>query len=502
MDKFVKKTIIAKPTIVNSNRDSKSNININKISQTSSNSLDSNKKEFKGEIDMQIPKRFTFSLEKETKRINIDQNKILEIGKLTSSQKKALENISLGKNIFLTGEAGTGKSYLVNRLKEISKSQAIKLAVTALTGTAAYLLGGTTLHAWAGIGLGKDDIKSLIVKINKSKNAQSKWKEVDILVIDEISMMSSDLLDKLEKLARFYRDPNKIFGGIQVIIIGDFYQLPPVCCGNDKINFCFKADCWKKLIDINIVLEEVVRQSDPLLKKCLSEIRRGIVSKETLEVMKSRIAVKLPESSITPTRLYPNKSNVEAINSKNLVKLGGKLKSYKLSINVTRQGKPYTSYNGYEIERLIKHITCEDKLTISVGAQVMLIYNLDMESGLVNGSRGIVLETNKNNVKVQFINGEVREIERQQWIVSLDNQIEITFSQIPLILAWAITVHKSQGASLDLAEIDAGMTIFEYGQAYVALSRIKSLEGLRLIAFDHRKIRANPEVTKFYQSIN
>ena len=484
MEKFIKVTQSEKPT----------NNNLKKLTKSIFEESNANKK------PAPIVKRFTFSLDRQVKCLTLSEDQ--DMISLTSSQQQAIVLISSGKNIFLTGEAGTGKSYLVNRLKELALSQNINLAITALTGTAAYLLGGNTIHSWAQIGLAKGGVTQIIEKINRSKKAVSRWQGVDILIIDEISMMSTDLLDKLEEIARYYRDPNKPFGGIQVILIGDFFQLPPI---SDDIEgspkFCFKAKCWEQLIDHNIVLREVIRQSDPVLRRCLSEIRRGKVTPETKKIMEDRVGVELYNQEIKPTRLYPNKKNVEAINNKNLVKLGVTLKSYNLSYNVTRQGRPYLSYNQYEIDNLIKHLSCEVRLTLGVGSQVMLIANLDVENGLVNGSRGIVNEITKNTVKVQFKEGGVRDISGHEWRANLDNGIDVSFSQIPLRLAWAITVHKAQGSSLDLAEIDAGMTIFTEGQTYVALSRVRSLEGLRLIAFDAKRVRANPEVTKFYQTI-
>ena len=443
-----------------------------------------------------------------SKKTLIIKNEEVYLSDLTKSQRDAMYLITKGKNIFLTGEAGTGKTFLVNRIKEMSLDQNIKIAITAMTGTAAYLLGGTTLHSWANIGLasGNEPTEQLVKKINKYQKAVRKWQEVDILVIDEISMMSYALLDKLEEVARCFRNPNKIFGGIQVILIGDFFQLPPIPENNQtpEVLFAFKANCWNRLIDENIILQEVIRQSDPIFKNCLSEIRKGYISNITKSILETRVAIPLIDDKIKATRIYPYKQNVEGMNYKKLHKLNRELQEYKLEYKFSKEGREFSSSEVVmNLTHYIKHLPCDEKLTIAIGAQVMLIANLNMEAGLVNGSRGVVkdIDNQTGNISVEFINGEIRNITRHEWKVTLDSGYEVTFSQIPLILAWAITIHKAQGASLDLAEIDVGSTIFEYGQAYVALSRIRNLNGLRLIAFNPRKIRANPDVLAFYKSI-
>ncbi len=426
---------------------------------------------------------------------------------LTSSQISAFTAISEGKNIFLTGEAGTGKTFLINKVRQLANKQHINIAVTAMTGTAAYLLNGTTLHSWASIGLGRGSTEQLIEKIAKSAKARHKWRTTQILVIDEISMMLPEILDKLEEIGRRFANPDRPFGGIQVILIGDFLQLPPVPDSKDKESggFAFQAKCWSSLIKQTVVLTEVIRQQDPVFRKCLSEIRVGRVSSETKQLLKARINMDLGNQEIMATRIYPYKYSVDTINKNSLVKLNAPLRKYQLTYSISIHGKkiPSESETGnYELKNILKHVPCEETLSLCLGAQVMLISNLDGEAGLVNGSRGVVIKIGENGPEVKFLNGIVREICQHEWVQNMEDGSVLTVKQYPLILAWAITVHKSQGASLDLAEIDVGSTIFAYGQAYVALSRVRSLEGLRLIAFDEKKVKANPTVLDFYHKMS
>ena len=416
---------------------------------------------------------------------------------LNERQNKVLQHFKIGDNIFLTGSAGTGKTYLVKHIREICETNKMSIALTAMTGTAAYLIGGKTLHSWAGIGLGDKSVEELVDKIGKYPVSLMRWINTKILIIDEISMMSNILLEKLNEIGQILRSSKKPFGGIQLIFSGDFYQLPPVVKEEDSL-FCFESMVWNQLIDVNVVLDEIIRQKEPSFQKCMEEARKGKLSEESIEILNTCLGKKISDK-IIPTKIYSYRENVDAINSNNLKKLGSTIKTFKSNY--------YTKYNGK------KTLLCEEDsylnnmktslqynkyIKLSVGSQVMLTINLNSDSGLTNGSRGVVIEFKNNFPVVLFKNGDIIEIPPYELKCDILNKT-IYIEQIPLILAWAITVHKSQGASIDLAEIDLGSTLFTYGQGYVALSRVRNIEGLSLIAFEPRKIRAHPKVKQFYK---
>jgi ATP-dependent DNA helicase PIF1 len=451
--------------------------------------------------------------------------------KLSPEQQTALDLFKKGENIFLTGPGGTGKTELIKRIVEIAEKQSKPIQVCALTGCAALLLGcsgSKTIHSWSGIGLASGTSYKVIDRVLKNKHKCKAWREIKVLVIDEISMMSKKVFDILDSIGRSSRKkPDLPFGGIQVVFSGDFYQLPPVGSveedDEDSSAFCFESSRWNEIFTTSniIQLKTIFRQTDLRYTKALNEIRVGKLYTSSYKLLMTRVGVKNTNELIKPTILYPKRRDVESINSAEMAKLTGKEYVYNLSvindISIGNKNKKYSSYDAgasssssaadevnteIAIKQLRGSIIADDKLVLKVGAQVMCIANIDVDGAnpVVNGSQGVVVEITKTGLPVvQFLNGSKREFGCHTWTSEINPAINI--KQLPLIHAWAITIHKSQGVTLDLAEIDAGNNIFECGQTYVALSRVKSLDGLYLTAFNPQKIKVNDKVQKYYQSI-
>ena len=419
---------------------------------------------------------------------------------LNTQQIKSIKYFIEKKNIFITGQAGTGKTYVIKKIIEWCEQNKVKYEKTALTGTAAILINGKTLHSWAGIGIGDKQVGFYISKINRVWALKKNWIKTDLLIIDEISMMDAKLLELLNTIAQIIRRNEKPFGGIQLIFCGDFYQLPPVSKKTD-CKFCFESPIWKQCIEKVIVLKENMRQNDPIFQRCLKEIRKGKCSDETEEILNKCIGRKVIDSQIKPTKLFTLKKSVNEINQKELVKLKKDIRTFNSKIKV----KNRSSFKDIEIEKIVNQMDKDNQyekvLNIAIGAQVMLIKNIDVENGLVNGSRGVVVSFQEMYPIVQFLNGNRLVISKSEWEKEVEDKGKIVVSQIPLRLAWALTIHKCQGSTIDNAELDIGDNIFEYGQSYVALSRVRNLNGLYLNKFNPTKIKAHPTVINFYKNL-
>lgn len=412
---------------------------------------------------------------------------------LSEKQNLCLKLMKDGENLFLTGQAGTGKSMVISTFVRLYQHHKI-IAVTATTGTAAVLLNGTTLFSYLGIGLGTASADLLIIQLKKKKMYLKRWMDLDVLIIDEVSMLSPELFDKLELVARSLRHSTKPFGGIQLILTGDFFQLPNI---NQKDMFCFDAETWETCIGKNVIHLDINfrQEEDDVYQKCLNEVRYGILGTDTIKILKAREnAVLTNEFGITPTKIYSLNMNVDEENEVQLDKLNDgeiEFKQYDLTY------KAYKKVNMIQ-EKIKKECNAPLVLQLCKGAQVMLLYNMDIESKLVNGSRGVVHGFDSNDSPiVKFLSGAMRVIPMKVWEIEENGEVAIEVSQIPLKLAYATTVHRSQGATIDYAEVDME-GIFEYGQAYVALSRVKSLDGLSIKKFQPHVIRAHPKVIQFY----
>lgn len=431
---------------------------------------------------------------------------------LNKDQQHALKLMKLGWNCFITGPAGTGKTTIISAFKKYCRDTSRRLELTSTTGVSAILIGGRTIHSWAGILLGDQSAEFYIGRISRGGKAQKAWKEVETLVIDEISMMDAFLFDKLDKIARTIRGNDAPFGGIQLIITGDFTQLPPV----EIKKFCFESEVWNKVIQKIVNLNIIVRQINPLFQKTLNEVRMGTISEEGISLLKSRIGVDLENiNGVKPTMLYSKRVDVDALNMSELNKLTkfNQPKKFTASVQVrsTFANNNYKAINSLTeiqhnklVEKVKKVMRTPSIFHCCVGAQVMLTVNLNFDLELVNGSRGIItaFSANKLGIEVQFANGIKQVIEPYTWEYIEDKYTQAYYQQFPLILAWATTIHKSQGSTLDLVEADLGDSIFDFGQTYVALSRVRDISNLKLTDFDKTKIKIHPKVYEFYKNIN
>ena len=418
---------------------------------------------------------------------------------LTNEQVKVIKFCEDGLNVFFTGSAGTGKtktlSEIASRLE--SKFGAKHVGKTATTGLAALHISGQTIHSWAGIGIGRGSRYQLLKNVLASPEALNRWLSCKVLIIDEISMLDSDAFDTLEFVARKARNSNDRFGGIQIIVCGDFKQLPPVTNlkndkaldGPNKARYCFLSKSWKTCIDAYLEITQIHRQQETELKDLLSAVRKGgTVGSDIQSILEK---VKFNENdSIDPETvyLYPRKQDV---NLKNMEILGS-LPGQEFTCKAKDTGTDRKS---------LRVCPYEETISFKVGAKVMLLKNM-AHKGLVNGSIGTVKSVVDGLPIVKFKENTVLKVVPSTWAaLNDDNMTVATRRQLPLQLAWATTIHKSQGQTITSLTVSlAG--IFEYGQAYVALSRVRSLAGLRVLPGWDAKFPPEPsDVTKFCSKI-
>jgi ATP-dependent DNA helicase PIF1 len=451
---------------------------------------------------------------------------------LSVEQSYALNQFKLGKNIFVTGPGGTGKTKLIHHLVEYAKSNSKNIQVCAMTGCAAILLncGARTIHSWSGIRTAKGSHDTIINSILRNKNTVNAWRKIQILVVDEISMMSEKIFNVLNEIGKRTRKSILPFGGIQLVFTGDFYQLPPVPTAGEPETerFCFESNHWFSAFPIenHIQLKTMFRQKDPIYIDILLQIRNGELTKENKEILQKYVKREYnPEqhNGCVLTKLFPVRNKADFVNNAQFSKIQEKEYNFQCDIKTNcytfiENNKPISlelltktttlSQNEiqYEIDNLINNTSCSQTLSLKIGTAVMCTVNIDMESGICNGSQGIVTHFIENPKisgdfipVVKFSNGVVKTIQKHYW--QSDEYPTIAVGQFPLVLAWALTIHKIQGATMTMAEIDIGFSIFEYGQTYVALSRIQSLDGLYLSAFNPDRIRTNPKVIEFYKNI-
>jgi ATP-dependent DNA helicase PIF1 len=437
-------------------------------------------------------------------------------------QQIAFNKYIQGQNIFITGPGGTGKSALIKYIKQNADSRCKRIQVCALTGCASVLLEckAKTLHSWSGIGLGKGTIEQLIKKVQKNKNYKALWKETDILVVDEVSMMSLKLFETLDAIGKSVRKDRRPYGGLQLVFSGDFYQLPPVGDKDDPdtSKFCFESEFWFTTFpkENHIQLQKIFRQNDPIYQNILNQVREGRLKRSTNDILLSQVDKPKDDAlTIKPTKLFPTRNKVDSINTSEMDKLGGDEKEFKMKYHgdlemTAKERLQRTQVTPeqikLELQYLKSNLRCDEIIKLKVGSQVMCIVNTELTNGemLCNGSQGIVTRFSQNgNPVIQFSKGNNNsfEITMNYHIWPSETIPGVGVSQLPLILAWALTIHKAQGATLDVAEIDAGSSIFECGQTYVALSRVKSLEGLYLTSYDAKKIRINKKVQEFYTGL-
>ncbi len=396
-------------------------------------------------------------------------------------QETALNILKAGRNVFLTGAAGTGKTYVLNEYVRWLREHAISVGITASTGIAATHLGGMTIHSWSGIGI-KDylsewDLDALTQKQYLAKRIE----RVKVLVIDEVSMLAPNTLDMVDQVCRVVKRSSEPFGGMQIVLSGDFFQLPPVVRGASSELFADSAQCWSGADIRECYLTEQYRHEDNSYAQLLNDIRDGNVSSDTHEKLNSRINAKLDVDG-EPTRLYTHNVDVDARNAEELAKLGGSTTKFEMK----GRGKKNL------VEALKRGVLAPETLELKKNARVMFVKN-DREGRYVNGTIGTVVGYELGNPVVETLSGERIVAEDVEWNIEEDGKPLATVEQIPLRLAWAITVHKSQGMSLDAAEIDLSKA-FTPGQGYVALSRLRTLGGLVLTGLNEQALQMHPYV--------
>lgn len=400
-------------------------------------------------------------------------------------QDEALNLLKMGKNIFLTGAAGSGKTYLLNKYINYLKENNVKVAITASTGIAATHLHGATIHSWSGIGVKDNLTQKDLEKLLTTNHIKRNYKKTKVLIIDEISMLHKHQLDMIDTIARYILNCDTAFGGMQIILCGDFFQLLPVSSGSlkEKFQFAFEALAWEKGDFHVCYLHEQHRQGNDPLLAVLNDIRSGTAGEHTKVPLRTRYK-KEPQGATKATRLYSRNINVDAINDQELAGLYGQEKIFKMA----------TEGFSTLVEALKKSCLALEQLKLKIGAEVMFIKN-DASGRYVNGTRGIVVSFDKSEgwPIIKTYDNEMIIASPEEWKYEDNGFVRATLTQVPLRLAWAITIHKSQGMTLDAAEMDLGDT-FEPGMGYVALSRVRSLSGLKLMNLNEMALTVHPKI--------
>lgn len=402
------------------------------------------------------------------------------------TQKEALTLLLMGKSVYLTGQAGSGKTYVLNAYVEFLKNHKVSVAVTATTGIAATHINGSTIHSWSGIGIKNHLTRQDLFHIVGNSNKKAKLRLAKVLIIDEISMLHSYRLDMINEVCKFARNDPRPFGGLQVILSGDFFQLSPVHEKESEGSlFAYKSQAWEELGLTICYLDEQHRQVDDSFLQVLTEIRSQKVSEYTFEKLSGRLNKELAHHLI-PTKLYTHNADVNSINHFELEKIKKPLHSFSM----TSGGKKEL------IDVLKKGCLAPEELLLKQGAVVMFIKN-NPSKGYINGTLGKVIgfDTSEYPI-VETYAGEKIIAFPVSWQFEENEAVVAEITQVPLRLAWAITVHKSQGMSLDAAEIDLSKS-FAYGMGYVALSRVKSLEGIRLLGINTTALLVDEEIAQF-----
>lgn len=403
-------------------------------------------------------------------------------------QAQALSVMLGGSNVFLTGPPGAGKTYVLNEFVRRARKLHKTVAVTASTGIAATHLNGTTIHSWSGLGI-RDNLTPYDLEwLASNDRLRKRYNATDVLVIDEVSMLHGARLDMINVACKLLRDSDEPFGGLQVILVGDLFQLPPVSPGREVFDFAHLSHAWNELqLDI-CYLSEQHRQSEDGLLELLTALRNGDFEEPHYELLRSRMGHDPGE--VTVTRLYTHNVDVDTINQRHLKELTTESKTYNMATKGTK----------VKIEQLMKSVLAPQLLQIKIGAEVMFVAN-NFGEGFVNGSRGQVIGFKDHWPLVRLLdNQRVITVEPNTWSLNEDGKVRAEVSQLPLRLAWAITIHKSQGMSMDAAEIDLSQA-FTPGMGYVALSRVRSLDGVFLKGLNQTALLLHPDIYEFDRSL-
>ena len=402
------------------------------------------------------------------------------------TQSQALDILKTGNSVFLTGEPGAGKTYTINRYVAYLRSKEVNVAITASTGIAATHVGGMTIHSWCGIGISKSLSREELRDIAKNSRIVNRMLKTSVLIIDEISMLDGHTFDLIELVCRTVRKKDEPFGGMQVVCVGDFFQLPPVSrMGEPDPVFAFQSRAWQMIDPRVCYLTEHHRQEDAVFLGLLRSMRAGYLSEEDKNILLSRevdMQFDLPDLDVP--KLFTHNMNVDRLNDEELRRIPGVKQTFEMEFH----GAPPL------VEQLKRGCLSPDALHLKKGAQVMFTKNSFTEN-FVNGTLGVVtgfVGDSKYPI-VKTKSGQTIEVVPTSWSIRAEDKELASIVQIPLRLAWAMTVHKSQGMSLDAAFVDLSHA-FVCGQGYVALSRVRTLEGLHLGGLNAQALEVNQDV--------
>lgn len=399
-------------------------------------------------------------------------------------QVQALRVMLGGASVFLTGAPGSGKTYVLNQFIARAKKNKRRVAITASTGIAATHIGGTTIHSWAGLGIRDEITEKDYGWLKDNARLVKRYNNLDVLIIDEVSMLHGKRLDMINQICQLLRESEEPFGGLQVILTGDLFQLPPIDRGATSIDFVHKSKSWNELNPTICYLSEQHRQvSDPLLD-LLEAMRANDINQAHFDALSERLGMENADSSIT--RLYSHNQDVEHINSEHLKNISADSVTFVMETYGTQA----------KIEQLTKSVLAPEVLELKVGAEVMFVAN-NFSEGFVNGSRGRVVDFKDGLPVVELqTSGKTLQVQKHSWALEEDGKERARVTQLPIRLAWAITIHKSQGMSLDSAEIDLSRA-FTPGMGYVALSRVRSFDGVYLKGINNTALTMHPEIYSF-----
>ena len=400
------------------------------------------------------------------------------------TQETALAILKTGVNVFLTGEPGAGKTFTINQYINWLETAGLNVAVTASTGIAATHIGGLTIHSWSGVGTRDTLTKRDLDLIASTERVVKRIKKTNVLIIDEISMLDGKMLDMVDVICRTIRMSTEAFGGMQVVCVGDFFQLPPIARQGEMMRYAFESRAWENLRPLVCYLSDQFRQEDELLLSLLGSIRKGEIEEDHFNLLKEQTDIAYED--IDPTRLYTHNADVDAVNLQKLSELSGSSSNFKMTAagNKTLQ------------ESLIRNCLSPANLNLKVDAMVMCTKN-NFEAGYVNGTlaRVVGFDSYEGYPIIETATKKRITIEPVSWEIAEEGKVIAAIEQVPLRLAWAITVHKSQGMSLDAVEVDLSKA-FVYGQGYVALSRVRTLAGLKVLGMNPQALQVDPKIIK------